>query len=255
VKFAAYIICLGGVALPALLSGCAGTKPEPVLVQLEIHDFQSTNICHVTTFSAANPNGKACVPVVVLNAAAPASQKQKSWVDVTDTAITIGLSALIGGGFGVLGAWLSFRREADKEYLKRKRELLESILDQFDKFAQQQSAYWANLANAAYLRDKNDPAEPLTDETKAKLKKGQDELWESYLLLIPAGSKLHLVGEPGAVAALKAARDESDAFFKKADVDNPHCTKDFIDQSKEKLTAARKKFYDSLHAAYSRKSS
>jgi hypothetical protein len=237
---------LCGVILSCFLIGCAATKNQSSPAKTQ-NPIKSTS--QIETNQGTYPLVFCCT-----NSQKAESQKSKSWVDVADTAVTMGLSALIGGGIGILTAWLSFRREAETEYLKRKRYMLEGILEKFDQFAEAQSLYWTDLINGVYKRDKKNPDDPLTKKDLAELKKGEQKLLESYLVLIRCRSKLSLVGEKTAVKVLNEVKEISDDFFKTANIDNLRCTEAFLNQAKEKMSAVRNKFYDALHEAYARKS-
>ena len=106
------------------------------------------------------------------------------------------------------------------------------------------------MRNAVHKRDKNDANDPLTKADLAELKKYEQKLLESYRLLIPSRSKLHLVGAREAVKVLDKFKAVSDDFFTKANIDNPTCTEEFLDGMKIKITAARHNFYDSMQVAY-----
>ena len=181
-------------------------------------------------------------------------QDPKTWIDVTNTAITIGLAALIGGGVGIFSSWISSRQLADKEFLKRKHEILENVLQQFDDFVDAQSVYWAELANAVYKRDKKSPDDPLTGADQAKLKKDEGNVWDKYRLFTSCRSRLLLVGEKHAEKVLMKVKNVSDEFFKLANIQNLKCNDAFMEESKTRLKDVRYEFYDAIRDAYVRKS-
>src|SRR5882762_2114868 len=54
-------------------------------------------------------------------------------LEITDTAIKIGLGALIAGIIGLIAAIQSQKHEHNKEFLRRKRDLLEKLTVDFEK--------------------------------------------------------------------------------------------------------------------------
>lgn len=177
----------------------------------------------------------------------------KTWIDVADTAVTIGLAALIGGGTGLISTWISARRQADKEYLKRKREILENILQQFDGFVQAQAIYWAELANAVYKRDKNAANDKLSQDDRSQLKTSEQKLFDAYRHLLSCRSRLLLIGESDAAKALGTFKEAADEFFGRANIDNDSCTKQFLDEQRKNLSKVRDLFYEALKDAYKRR--
>lgn len=173
----------------------------------------------------------------------------KTWIDVADTAVTIGLAALVGGGFSVMLSKINHERAVRKEYYKRRREIIEKVLEDFDRFAAAQSTHWAKLANAVYAHETAAPdGKQLADEVA----KTEALLWDSYRLLLPCQSRLALLGEAACVKVLQEFRDTSDAFFKIAVVGNPKCTSPALQEHKTQMTGARTAFYQSLCTAHSK---
>ena len=57
-----------------------------------------------------------------------------TWVSVVDSAVKIGLGALIAGFFAFLAANFTHSREVEKEYTKKRRDFLEKAIDGLSKF-------------------------------------------------------------------------------------------------------------------------
>lgn len=71
-----------------------------------------------------------------------------TWIEVADSAIKIGLGALLAGLFAVLTSRLSLERDARKRYAERKRDLIERAIDklvEFEKAYRHQKAAFDDL--------------------------------------------------------------------------------------------------------------
>jgi hypothetical protein len=74
-----------------------------------------------------------------------------NWSDVADTAIKIGLGALLGGVFSIVLTWLSHRQSTSRDYFKRRRELIEGIVDDLDRFYRNMSLFRSSLQNLLFI--------------------------------------------------------------------------------------------------------
>ncbi|RFC38298.1 MAG: hypothetical protein DID90_2727552661 [Candidatus Nitrotoga sp. LAW] len=172
-----------------------------------------------------------------------------TWVDVADSAVKIGLGALIGGTFGVWVAWLNNSIQAKKALNERRRQIIELVIESVDSACNAASLYWSNLGNGVYKRDKG---EKLTDADKAQLDSLQSKFFESFTVLNSSGAKLLLLGENDAETQLQELRTALDAFFKIANIDGKKCTSDALASHKEAISTKRRIFYSTLSNAYAR---
>lgn len=172
-----------------------------------------------------------------------------TWVDVADSAVKIGLGALIGGTFGVWVAWLNNSIQAKKALNERRRQIIELAIESVDSACNAASLYWSNLGNGVYKRDKG---EKLTDTDKAQLDSLQSKFFESFTVLNSSGAKLLLLDERDAETQLQELRAALDAFFKIANVDNKKCTSDTLASHKDAISSKRRIFYSTLSKAYAR---
>jgi hypothetical protein len=167
-------------------------------------------------------------------------QGTTTWINVADTAIKIGLGALIGGAFGIWVALVNNRSQSSRTYLEKKRSILESVLADVESFLGATIMYWANLSNAVYKRDKGIR---LTEADTKELKKLEQALFESFKLLGSCSAKLLLIGEEVAEAKLKELRTTVDDFFQIANVENPKATESTLSKHRELIGARRTEFY------------
>lgn len=98
-------------------------------------------------------------------------------IEVIDTAVKVGLGAIISGCAAYWVARLNHVKEIEKDRLQRRRELLEGIAEQVEEFNQNALKYWAVLSDDTKRPDVN------------------TELLGSFKELTSAESKLLLLGE------------------------------------------------------------
>ena len=174
-------------------------------------------------------------------------QGSTTWINVADTAVKIGLGALIGGAFGVWVALLNNRSQSSRGYLEKKRIILEAVLADVESFLSATTLYWANLANAIYKRDQG---HKLTDADSKELSKLEQSLFESFKVVGTSSARLLLIGEEPADMKLRELHDAVDAFFRIGNVDNKKTTLDALDKHKELISSKRKEFYMALGGSF-----
>jgi len=113
-------------------------------------------------------------------------------IDVVDSAVKIGLGALISG---LATYWLAktiHAKTIEKERAAHKRELLEAITEQVARFDQFALDYWEKLTNwLAFAPPNEGPSEAL----KTQLTKLEDQIKDGFKDLKSAEAKLLLFGE------------------------------------------------------------
>ncbi len=78
----------------------------------------------------------------------------KTWIDVADTAVKVGLGAFIGGGFSYLLMRFDHDRESKKEYVKKRLNNIEIAFEEINAFSKTISLYWENFANGIFKKGK-----------------------------------------------------------------------------------------------------
>lgn len=170
----------------------------------------------------------------------------KTWIDVVNSAITVGLAALIGGGISYFTTRLDHDREAKKEYAKRRLDKIELAFSEINEFSKSISLYWASLANGVDKKSKN----TLTEEDKKLLNKEEQRLFESFSLLNSARTRLALLSENVSAKQLDKYKSTCDDFFKIANLDNEHCTEANLISCKEKMITSRETLFEALSRTY-----
>ncbi len=172
------------------------------------------------------------------------------WPSVVDSAVKIGLGALIGGGFAVWTIRLNQRHDHLKSQRERRATLLQEAQLEVSRFAGLVSSYWANVRNAVYIRDKG---EAVTQLMRTELKAQEQRVFEAFAELSSTRGKVLLLGEKSAVEAMSQLHETCAAFFKIAHIDNAKCTGIALDEAKDKIVAHRTVFYDRMAEAYGRR--
>ena len=120
-------------------------------------------------------------------------------LEILDTAVKVGLGAIIGGVFTYLIAKLNHDKEMEKGRLRRRRELLEEIASKCDDFSKQCRDYWALLADWLEV---NDPDTKLP-EHRAKIEESEKRFYNAFHDLTSAEGRLLLLGEKEVRAKLR----------------------------------------------------
>jgi len=113
-------------------------------------------------------------------------------IDVLDSAVKIGLGAVISAFVTYWLARANHYRTIEKEFNNRKREMLESVAEQVAVFDQFALRYWQTVAN--WLQDAP-PGEPMSAAKLEEIKKLEDEVSDGYGRLRLAMAKLELYDE------------------------------------------------------------
>lgn len=170
-----------------------------------------------------------------------------TWPEVADSAVKIGLGALVGGGFSLALARLTQRHEFRKLALERRWTLLQQVQLEVTDFSVAISAFWASTRNAAYRRD---ASQPLSAVEQRELKELENKAFAAFGALATPRSKLLLLGEKDADAALGKYRESCDAFFRVAELSNPKSTQEQLDALRADMLDKRTAAYDAISTAY-----
>ena len=113
------------------------------------------------------------------------------WPSVVDSAVKIGLGALIGGGFAIWTIRLNQRHDDVKAQRERRSTLLLEAQLEVSRFAGLVSSYWASVRNTVYIRDKGEVITPLM---RSGLKAQEQKVFEALAELSTAPGKVLLIG-------------------------------------------------------------
>jgi hypothetical protein len=155
-------------------------------------------------------------------------------IDVIDTAVKIGLGALISGAAGYWIAKLNHDREIEKDRVHRRRELLESVAEQVETFTQNALHYWAVL----------------TDDTRRL--EATPELLASFKELTSAESKLLLLGENECQKLVREYGEYVKGFREQFMLKGKLATGAEQKEFRENILSQRVTVFHALSAAYNR---
>ncbi|MBO2553326.1 MULTISPECIES: hypothetical protein [Shewanella] len=127
----------------------------------------------------------------------------KEWIDVADTAVKIGLGALITGVFTYLGVKTSHRSEKQKFMLEHKTKLLEQISDDVETYFRSFDSYIAKIAGITkHQKNNNEEGNDFSVKQKKSINERDQALVEGWAYQKSAISRLRLVKANVAVKAL-----------------------------------------------------
>lgn len=132
------------------------------------------------------------------------SEGPMTWIEVTDSAIKIGLGALIAGLFTSLTSRSALERDARKRYAERRRTLLERAADrlvEYDKAYRHQKAAFTTLIGLD-LESRDASPEKVMFETC------DEKFRVAFEVFAEVSGILLLLGEPAVEDAMEAYRSE-----------------------------------------------
>jgi hypothetical protein len=168
-------------------------------------------------------------------------------IDVVDTAVKIGLGALISGLATYAVTVRGHRGELEKERLRRRRELLEAVATDVQSFSHALFKYWALVVELVRVRASGTDLEPERDEVFSQVR---EELFHAFGNLTSAEARLLLLGEKKPQKLLRELGEAARGFRGKAHRDNWDLNEDYLKEQRELLLKAREAFFDDLSTAY-----
>ena len=167
-------------------------------------------------------------------------------LDIIDTAVKVGLGALIGGFSTYYISRLNHDKEMEKDRLRRKREVLEKITEKLDCFAHQVRNYWALLADWHTLSE----SEADRSDLEQKIKQGEDALYNAFHDLTSAESSLLLLGEKQASTALTNYGRYAQKLYKELHKDSDGIDEDILNEHRNEMKNKREKLLELMSVSY-----
>ncbi len=168
--------------------------------------------------------------------------------EILDTAVKIGLGAIIGGISTYYVSKLTHDKEMEKERRRRRRELLEEVASKCDSFARQVRDYWALMAD--WLDAKNPKKE--LPEHKKKILNSQQKFYDSFHDLTSAEGRLLLLGEKAAQEKLRSYGKQAQEFYAKVHLNSSGIDTKEMEEYRNRLRAHHETFFELLSDIYSR---
>lgn len=172
----------------------------------------------------------------------------KEILDIVDTAVKIGLGALISGVSTYYVTSLNHKKDSEKENYKRKRELLESIAEELETFSNASLEYWAYLVE--FTRYKESTKE-IPSHLKDRVEEAGSRLFKDYAHLTSAESKLLLLGYESCELAVKEFGEYVKEMRRTAWKEDSSLTSEKAESFRTEIREKRKKIYSELQRAYS----
>lgn len=169
-----------------------------------------------------------------------------TWIDVVDSAVKIGLGALIAGAFSFTTTRLTYDRDARAERTRRRRDLLEKVLNMmnhFDKVYRLEKALFDTLLDLS--RTPKD-----REEDKKQFEQLDEDLRVAFEKFADSSGILLILGETSAEAALNEYREVANEWYERALPEPDSLSAASLDQLKADITAKRSALMAKLAAAY-----
>ena len=166
---------------------------------------------------------------------------EKTVLDIVDTAVKIGLGALISG---VATYWVAQHRaksESVGEYNSRHRALVEKVAEEVEELHHTYLKYWALVIE--WLRNSREGTR-WPSGRKEELERTKDELFHGFKSLSAAEGKLMLVAEKQGAAALREYGEAVVAFRRSYYMGNKVVTEEQLDSAKSQIRNLRETFFD-----------
>lgn len=170
-----------------------------------------------------------------------------TYLDVIDTAVKVGLGALISG-FSTF--WMTKTKTRDdmrRERLQRHQGLLEKCAEQLEGFSHVFLRYWALMVECVRLREQGSAP---SDKKSEELTKAKSELFNSYSDLTSAESKLLLLGHSDAQRLLRELGDLAKNIRRHAWEGNKKLTEAEMEELRTQFLVAREKLFNALSTIY-----
>ena len=170
-----------------------------------------------------------------------------TYLEVIDTAVKVGLGALISG---VSTYWMAKSKNRDdlrRERLLRHHGLLEKSAEQIENFSHVAMRYWALIVEWVRNRDQKLDLAPHRNE---ELTKTKAELFDAFSDLTSAESKLLLLGHTEAQKFLRNYGDLAKRMRRHAYDGNKSLTEPQMDEYRAQLLEAREKLFNELSRIY-----
>ena len=170
-----------------------------------------------------------------------------TYLEVIDTAIKVGLGALISG---LSAYWMSKSKTNDdlrRERLTRHHGLLEKSAEQIENFSHSMLRYWALVVEWVRYKDKSTQMPPNRAE---ELSKAKTELFNTFSDLTSAESKLLLLGHTEAQQLLRSFGDIAKHVRRHAWDGDKSLSEAQMEIFRSQLLEAREKLFNELSRIY-----
>lgn len=166
-------------------------------------------------------------------------------LDIFDSAIKIGLGALIAGLSAYFLAKAQHANSLQKDKVDREFELLKEVAEKVERFTTAALRFWSLAGDWRRIQQRT-PDTPLPKT----LTEAQATLYANFNELTSAEALLLLLGHEDAQVALRKYGDLVVSFSKESSVVSPAMKQDQVNAYRGKFLDARQTFFGLLHAKY-----
>jgi hypothetical protein len=170
-----------------------------------------------------------------------------TWLEVVDSAVKIGLGALIAGISSLLLSRSQHRRELDRAKIDREFNILKDVAEQTERFTQTALRYWSLIGESHRLRRKSSS---LSAKKESNLEETKRQLFDIFHELTSAEAKLLLLGKRDAQGALRSYGDIVNAFRRSVVTNTEIMTDVEIEAWRENILRSRERVFSELHRCY-----
>lgn len=174
---------------------------------------------------------------------------EMSYLEILDTAIKIGLGALISGVTTWKVARLQHKNEDEKERNRRRIDNLEKVASQTQMFCHDAMIYWSRIVD--YTR-KQETSQALSKSQLRDLKEARTKLYSSYENLTSAESTLYLLGLKDSQERLRILGDAVSQFYAEVFIGEHGKSLEVVKRWRDDIHANRELFFNNLHKAYTK---
>jgi len=168
-------------------------------------------------------------------------------LEVIDSAVKIGLGALIAGVSALFLSRSQHNRDLSRAKSDREFEILKDVAEQTERFTQAALRHWALATDAHRLRRQE---KPLSERKEANLAESNDTLFNIFHELTSSEAKLLLLGKRDAQRALRSYGEMVIAFRRSAMNDSEIMSDPAIDTWRTNILKTREHLLDELHICY-----
>ena len=168
-------------------------------------------------------------------------------LEVVDSAVKIGLGAIIAGISALLLSRSQHHRDLKKAKVDREFEILKDVAEQTERFTQASLRYWSLASDFHRVKRSG---KSLSDRKEKDLADSKAALYDIYHELTSSEAKLLLLGKRDAQTALRTYGEMVSSFRRSAVNDSQLMSDTEIEAWRENILRARERLLSELHSCY-----
>jgi hypothetical protein len=170
-----------------------------------------------------------------------------TWIEIADTAVKIGLGAIITGASAYILARHNRSKSIEQEYLFKHREVMESVTLDIEEMTHVLLKYWSFILDWARNKEKEINN---TQEKSDQIKTLRLEVFSLFKGLSSAEGRLLLLGCKEQQVCLREYGEKISEFYRYASRNNDEMDCAVLDEWRFKLLENRESLYSSLSKEY-----